>query len=246
MLARNFADPEVGGVCGNQMHGRSPGRDSSGDGERLYWSYDKRLKVLESATGSIVSADGAIYAIRRSLYRRPESDAVTDDFAISTAVIAQGYRLVFEPEAIAWEPPAGAARLEFDRKVRIMTRGLRGVLLRRALLNPFRYGFYAVVLASHKALRRLAPVFLLILLVASLAAARDGAVYRGAAVAQGVFYALAGAGGLLKGTRFGRHKLLCAPFFYCLANSAALVALTKILRGRRIERWSPQRSIAET
>ena len=114
-LVRNFADPAVGGVCGNQMYVTGRNGDSSGQGEHLYWSYDKWLKGMESQGGSIVSADGAIYAIRHPLYRSPESAAVTDDFAISTAVVEQGYRLVYEPAAVAYEHPTGEARREFSR-----------------------------------------------------------------------------------------------------------------------------------
>ncbi|MCG3120195.1 MAG: hypothetical protein ALAOOOJD_02820 [bacterium] len=241
MLMRNFADPEVGGVCGNQVYLKAKKADTTSEGEGLYWSFDKWLKNLESLTGSIVSAHGAIYAIRRTLYQPPASAAVTDDFAISTAVIAQGHRLVFESEAIAYEEPTASAALEFGRKVRIMTRGLRGVLLRRRLLNPWRYGFYSVVLFSHKVLRRLVPIFLLVLLAASWALSGGQRFYLGAAVAQTMFYVLAGVGYLLRGHRLGRLKFLYLPFFYCLANAAAFIAVMRVLRGKRVERWQPQR-----
>lgn len=245
MLARNFADPDVGGVCGNQMYRSQDAEDSSGQGESVYWTYDKWLKARQTHTGSIVSADGAIYAVRSKLFRIPESAAVTDDFAISTAVIEQGKRLVFEPEALAYEHAAGAAGREFQRKVRLMTRGMRGVLLRRALLNPFRFGFYSVILLSHKVVRRLAPVFLLLLLVSSLALRGQNTFYALAALSQASFYVLAGLGFLLRSQRLGRAKLVAIPFFYCLANAAALVALCKTIRGERIERWQPQGRGAE-
>ena len=119
---------------------------------------------------------------------------MTDDFAISTAVIEQGYRLVFESEAIAYEEPVAAAEREFSRKVRIMNRGLRGVLMRRRLLNPLRYGFYAIVLLSHKVLRRLVPFFLLVLAVASWLLHRHHEFYLFAAIAQTLFYTMAGLG----------------------------------------------------
>ncbi len=249
MLARNFADPEVGGVAGRKIYTTQSGSDSSSQGERLYWSYDTWLKQMESLTGSIVAADGAIYAIRRTLYCAPTTAAVTDDFALSTAVIEQGYRLVFEPEACAYEDALPAAEREFWRKVRLMTRGLRGVLLRKRLLNPWRYGFYALVLFSHKVLRRLVPVFLLLLfvtsllvsLLVSLPASSGGALYSSAAVAQVLFYALAGAGYVLRRTRVGQKKYLALPFFYCLANAAALVALIQVIRGQHIALWQPQR-----
>lgn len=244
MLARNFADPAVGGVCGNlQVRTRSPGRsDSSGAGESWYWELDKALKRMQSRSGSIVAADGAIYAIRRELYARPEHTAVTDDFAISTGVVARGYRLVFEPAAVAWEPSAGRAGLEFARKVRIVNRGLRGVLLRRELLDPRRYGFYAVILFSHKVLRRVAPLYLLSLLASSMALAAQAPFFALALAAQVVFYAAAAAGWICRDRALGRHKLLLAPFYYCLANAAALAGLCSLAAGRRIERWQPQRA----
>ncbi|MGH7453835.1 MAG: glycosyltransferase family 2 protein [bacterium] len=241
MLVRNFADPEVGGVCGNQIYLKAKKADATSQGEGMYWSFDKWLKRMESLTGSVVSAHGAIYAIRRSLYQPPASAAVTDDFAISTAVIEQGYRLVFEGEAIAYEEPTASAALEFGRKVRIMTRGLRGVLLRRRLLNPFRYGFYALELFSHKVLRRLVPVFLLVLLGASFFLSARNNFYLGATLAQILFYALAALGYSLRRHRLGRLKFFYIPFFYCLANAAALIAVIRIIRGKKVERWQPQR-----
>lgn len=245
MLVRNFADPEVGGVCGNQLHTKADVTDSSGEGESLYWTYDKWLKAKQTHTGSIVSADGAIYAIRRELFRCPESAAVTDDFAISTAVVAQGKRLVFETDALAFETPAGDAKREFQRKVRLMTRGMRGVLLRRALLNPFRYGFYSIVLFSHKIVRRLAPLFLLLLLASNLVLGLHGTFYAFTAAVQVAFYLLSVLGYLLRSHPVGRMKLVSIPFFYCLANAAALVALGKVSRGERIERWQPRGRGAE-
>jgi cellulose synthase/poly-beta-1,6-N-acetylglucosamine synthase-like glycosyltransferase len=243
-LARNFADPEVGGVAGNTIYTRLTKSDSSSQGEDLYWSYDKWLKQMESLTGSVVSAHGAIYGIRRELYRPIMDSAVTDDFAISTLAIEQGYRLVFESEALAYEPPLPAAEREFRRKVRLMTRGLRSVLLRRVLLNPFRYGFYSLVLFTHKVLRRLVPFMLLIILVSSLILSASHEIYLVAALAQVLFYMLAGFGYLLRHQRFGRFRLFYIPFFYCLANTAALIALMKVLRGDHIERWQPQRTTA--
>jgi hypothetical protein len=77
------------------------------------------------------------------------------------------YRLVFAPDAVAYEPAADSSKAEFARKVRITTRGLHGVLVMRQLLNPFRYGFYSVELFSHKVMRRLVVFPLLLLLIVS-------------------------------------------------------------------------------
>jgi len=240
-LVSNFADPGVGGVAGHTTYTLDPSSESSSYGERLYWRYDTWLKKLESQTGSIVSAHGGLYAIRRVLFRAIPDGAVTDDFAISTSVIAQGYRLVFEPDALATEVAVPEAQREFRRRVRLMTRGLRGVFLRRRLLNPLRYGFYSVVLASHKLARRLVPVSLAILGVASLIAWSHGPVYQIAVVGQAMFYGMASVGYVLRRSRVGRAKLLYIPFYYCMANAACSVAWVHALRGRRIEVWQPQR-----
>jgi cellulose synthase/poly-beta-1,6-N-acetylglucosamine synthase-like glycosyltransferase len=245
-LAANFSDPKVGGVGGNTIYTTDANADSCSEGENLYWSYDKWLKEMESKTGSIISAHGAIYAIRRSLYLPQTDSAVTDDFAISTSIVEQGHRLVFEREARAYEVAIPAAEREFWRKVRMMTRGLRGVMIRKKLLNPFRYGFYSVILFTHKLLRRLVAFMLLVLLASSVALYSHNMFYSLFAAAQIAFYILAGIGYLLRDQRLGKVKLLYIPFFYCLANSAALIAFMNILRGHQIERWEPQRHTPAT
>jgi cellulose synthase/poly-beta-1,6-N-acetylglucosamine synthase-like glycosyltransferase len=240
-LVRNFADPAVGGVAGRTVYRLEDGSESSSQGESLYWDYDTRLKQLESWTGSIVSAHGGLYAIRRRLYRPVPDPAVTDDFAISTAVVEQGYRLVFEPAALAAEFAVPEARREFRRRVRLMTRGLRGVILRRRLLNPSRYGFYSVVLFSHKVLRRLALIPLVLAAATSAYLAPTHWLYALAAGAQGAFYVLAAIGFITRRTAFGRMRPIYVPFYYCMANAACGVAFVQLLRGHRVHLWQPQR-----
>lgn len=241
-LVRSFADPEVGGVAGHTGYEVQDDGESAGRGEALYWKYDTWLKKLETRTGSVISAHGGMYAIRRELFQPLGDPAVTDDFAISTAVVAQGRRLVFEPAARGYESPVHDSAREFSRRVRLMTRGLRGALvLRRDLLDFRRYGFYSVSMFSHKVLRRGLPLLLPVLFLASVALSSQGTFYLTAAAAQAGFYLLALAGWALRGRRVGRWKLFYVPFFFCLANLASLVAFWGLLRGRRIERWNPQR-----
>ncbi|MDQ3344738.1 MAG: glycosyltransferase family 2 protein [Chloroflexota bacterium] len=238
-LVMPFADPQVGGVAGNQVYERKARLEGSSEGERAYWGYDRWMKVAESRAGSTVSATGAIYAIRRDLFE-PIPDGVTDDFYTSVGVIAKGRRLVFAPDAIAYEPPATSGRFEFERKVRIMTRGLQGVMLRRRLLDPRLHGFYAVQLASHKVLRRLMVFPMIVLALGAVALWRDGRLYRWAAVGQLTFYAAACVG--LMPWHWGRRKVFALPAFICLATAASAAASWNMLRGRRIDRWEPSRS----
>jgi cellulose synthase/poly-beta-1,6-N-acetylglucosamine synthase-like glycosyltransferase len=239
-LVRPFADATVGGVAGDQRYLADSSAAITADGERAYWDLDRMLKEAQSQAGNVTSATGAIYAIRRSLFSSvPEG--VTDDFVTSTKVIAQGYRLVFAPAAVAFEPVARSGGVEFGRKVRVITRGFQSVVEMRMLLNPFRYGFYAIQLFSHKVVRRLVALPLLVLLVGSLMLWNDGPVYGAVALGQLLVYGCAALGLVLSRTRFGRTKILTLPFFFVAVNVAALIAALKLVVGQRVVMWDPQR-----
>ena len=243
-LVRPFADPQVGAVAGNQCYLKES-KNGTGVGERSYWRFDRKLKQAQSQAGNAISATGAIYAIRRSLFQTvPEG--VTDDFVTSTRAIAQGYRLVFAPNAVAYEPVAKTSDVEFGRKVRVITRGLRAVLQMRELLNPFRYGFYALQLFSHKVLRRLVVFPLITLLIVTPLLWERGLFYQLATLAQVIFYGCGGLGMVLSKTRIGRLKILMLPFFFCMVNVASLLATLNVLRGHRITLWETQRQIVES
>ncbi len=241
-LVRPFADPAVGGVAGDQVYLR-PGSDddaAANVGERGYWDLDRMVKLAESLGGSVISATGAIYAIRRELFVAvPE--CVTDDFVTSTRVVEQGHRLVFEPTARAFEPTAGSGSREYRRKVRIMTRGLRGVGAVRSLLDPRRSGFYAIQLLTHKVLRRVMVVPLGAIAIASLTLWPEGIVYRIAALGQLAVYGLGLAGLAARDRPVGRRPMLALPAFFCLVNIASLHAIANLVTGRRIDRWTPAR-----
>jgi cellulose synthase/poly-beta-1,6-N-acetylglucosamine synthase-like glycosyltransferase len=239
-LARHFADPFVGGVAGNQIYLRGERASSTADGERLYWNFDQWLKSLQSRGGSVTSATGAIYAIRRSLYQDIPADAM-DDFYISTGVVQRGYRLVFAPAAQAFEPVAEAEGVEFARKLRVITQGLQAVIYRHDLLNPFRYGFYAWQLFSHKVLRRLVGVPLLVMAITCPALYGHGWVYQLALAMEVAFFLLFAAAFFLRGTSWGNRKPLAIAWYFVMVNTAALVSAIAILRGHRVRRWEPER-----
>ncbi|MBK9745587.1 MAG: glycosyltransferase family 2 protein [Chloroflexi bacterium] len=239
-LVRPFADPEVGGVAGNQRYLDQQAGSADNAGERSYWQLDRLLKRLQSDSGNTISATGAIYAIRKSLFL-PVPPGVTDDFVTSTRVIAAGYRLVFAADAVAYEPVASSSDREFGRKVRIMTRGLRAVLTMRELLNPFRFGFYAVQLFTHKVLRRVIVLPLLLLFVSSLFLWQENVFYLFILALQIAFYGCALLGFMFRSSRLGQLKPLAIPYFICMVYAAALVAIFNTVSGRRIDRWNPQR-----
>ncbi len=240
-IVQPFADQNVGAVAGNQVYRDAERTGIAADGENSYWNFDRILKKAQTRSGNAISATGAIYAVRRCLFQNvPEG--VTDDFVTSTRVIAQKKRLVFEPEAICFEPVAGSAKAEFGRKTRVITRGLRGILEMRELLNPFRYGFYSLQLFSHKVLRRLVVFPLIALAILSAMLWENGWIYQMATVLQGAVYGAAAVGLLMSRLNMKSPKFISVPFYFCMVNAAVVVAVYKIIRGERIAIWSPARA----
>ncbi len=240
MLVAPLADPEVGGVAGNQVYLPTDSGDASVVGEEQYWNFDRSLKLAQSQSGSVTQATGAIYAIRRSLFRPLRPD-VNDDMLASLRVVEQGYRLVFEPEAIAYEPVPENARATFSRRVRIMVRGLRCVVVMRALLDPRRYGFFSLQFLSHKLLLRTAVIPLVLLAVSNGLLWNHGVFYRATAIGQLAFYALGVLGIALGERRIAKAKPIALPAYFCLVNAAAATAIWRLLRGHSHDVWEPDR-----
>jgi len=239
-LVRPLADDSVGGVAGDQRYRRREGpADGAAFGERSYWSFDRWQKQWQSEAGSVVSATGAIYAVRRSLYEPPPPDA-TDDFMVSTGVVARGRRLVFAPDAVAFEPPARNGAGEFRRKLRVVTRGLRAVAYRRALLDPFRFGAYALELLLHKLWRRLTWIPLLGLLTLAPACWAEGGALAGvaSAVVGGVALGVAG----LALPALARWKPVALAAYVVMVQAACALACVDLVRGRRVSHWEPERA----
>jgi cellulose synthase/poly-beta-1,6-N-acetylglucosamine synthase-like glycosyltransferase len=239
-LTRRFADPKVGGVAGNQTY-LPPDENSSGEGERAYWNFDQKLKEYQSRAGNVTSATGAMYAIRSKLFHPIPTGM--DDFLISTGVIAQGFRLVYASDAITYEPVAGSAGSEYKRKVRNIMLGLEAVLVMRQLLNPFKSGFYALQLLTHKVLRRLVFLPLLILLITSPLLWNHGFLYQLATITQIAFYGLALCGFFFEKNKISSSKIFSIPLYFTMVYVASLVATYNLFRGQRILTWETQRQL---
>jgi cellulose synthase/poly-beta-1,6-N-acetylglucosamine synthase-like glycosyltransferase len=236
-LMRHFADPEIGGVCG-QISVAKSSTGGIGKSESLFWRYDQALKHAESSLGGTVSAQGSIYAVRREL-TAPIAPGCADDFVMSVRVVRAGYRLAFEPDATTEEHVTDKLGRELGRRVRSTEMGWRGLMENRSLLNPFRYGLYAWQLISHKFLRRLVPVFLILAFLANLFLLDDGWFYRATFVAQALLYGTAALAALIPPLR-GLPGVGMATFFVG-ANLAMLMGILNYMRGRRISKWTPIR-----
>ena len=146
-----------------------------------------------------------------------------------------------EREARAYEPVAVKGAVEFRRKRRVIMQGLRSVIHQRCLLNPFRFGFYSVQLFTHKVMRRLLWLPMLVMIAVLPMLWPHGLIYRACAAGVGGVLGLALMGWLLRKRRMGKWKLLTVPFYFCMVTVAAALATIGTLFGRRVHRWEPER-----
>ena len=237
-LVRSFADASVGCVTGTVIYAHAA--DSSvSHGTRSYWNYEFLLKKHESAITSLIGVCGCMYAVRKSAYI-PLYHEACSDFLVATTMVRQGLRAVYEPEAICVEEPNAKAHKELAVRVRIITQTLADLWRNRDVLNPFRKGFYAVQLLSHKVMRYLVPLFLIVLLVTSGLLALKNIFYAAVFIAQVGFYLAAAASAVM--VRLGiNSRLLALPQYFVITNVACLIALFKLLRGERYIKWEPVR-----
>ena len=239
-LMRPFKDSNVGGVAGKQVYSRGERRSTTADGERWYWNYDQTLKRLQSRAGSVTSATGAIYAIRRELFE-PVPAGAMDDFFISTGVVRRGYRLVYGEQARAFEPVAEEEGVEFSRKWRVVMQGLHAVVFRRDLLNPCRYGFYSWQLFSHKILRRIVGLPILFLMLVCPWYWNSGVVYQIMTVLEVIALALVIFALKRPQSRLSQSKPVVVMMYFGMVNIACLAAIWSLFWGRRVYRWEPER-----
>jgi cellulose synthase/poly-beta-1,6-N-acetylglucosamine synthase-like glycosyltransferase len=241
VIVRNFADPTVGCAAGRLIY-VDPEQSTVGRGARSYWDYEVFLKERESRVCSLIGVSGCLYAVRRSAYV-PLYHEACSDFLIATKMVEQGLRAVYEPAAVCTEETNSRAHKEMRMRVRVITQTYTDLWRHRSMMNPWRSGFYAVQLLSHKVMRYLVPVFLLGVLAASAVLAPRSAFFLAVLAAQLVCYAAAAAGYLLE--RGGRKAgPLAFPLYFVLANLAALIAFYQFARGERYARWEPAREPA--
>ena len=171
-LVRNFADPAVGAVSGALMLRRSDQTSAAVDGAAMYWNIEKGIRWSESRFDSTIGVTGAIYALRRTAFRRLPEDIILDDVLLPMRITRLGYRVVFEREAVAYDRCAGSAREEFARKVRTIAGNFQLLARERWLMSPFQNRLWIQTI-SHKVLRLVLPVFYVAMFGANLMLLRD-------------------------------------------------------------------------
>jgi cellulose synthase/poly-beta-1,6-N-acetylglucosamine synthase-like glycosyltransferase len=223
-LVASFADERVGAVSGVYRVERAE-HASLGGQEGFYWVYETFLKTQEAALGSILGGHGSLYAIRKPLYPFPPPGTINDDYVIPVRVVQQGFRVAYEPAAVAWEEAHEMGG--FSRRVRIMAGNIQQLRELPAFLDPVR-PLELFFFLSHKAGRIVVPFALLIAFVANLFLL-DVPLYRVLFALQLGFYGLALAGAMLR-----LPRLLRLPYYFAMINAAAFLALPHAMGSGRL------------
>jgi hypothetical protein len=195
----------------------------------LYWKIEKKVRQMESASGSVVGATGALYAVRRTLLVRLPRETILDDVYIPMHVLRQKSRVILDSRARVWDQCDLGAEREFSRKVRTLSGNYQLLRLAPWLLstaNPARFS-----LISHKLIRLFVPFALVALLAASLSV--SGPIYRGVLILQVAFYGLS-VWVWLRPKRGPATGVANAAFTLALLNTAAIVAFANFVTGRRV------------
>jgi cellulose synthase/poly-beta-1,6-N-acetylglucosamine synthase-like glycosyltransferase len=227
LLVRNLADPEVGYVCGRL-------RLAGGEHEGLYWRYELWLRAQESALASITAGNGAIYAVRRSVY--PElGSRYSHDIGLPYRLRRRGLRAVYEPEAVAVEPAAATTGAEWGRKVRMLSRSWYDTVC-GGMLDPRGLGpVYYAELVSHRLLRYASGLLHAALLVTSALLAPGSSAAAVLLGVQVVWLALA----LVGWRRPGVVPLSGLAWYYLVVTAASLAALWRMVRRGPAVTWTP-------
>lgn len=236
-LAASYLDPRVGAVSGRYDYFDPTLGSPAGSGAAKLWSLENWIKRLQSRIGTLSGCCGCIYSVRRDLYT-PLSSETISDLVQPLHVLLKGYRVVFQENAQAWEETERTAGAEFRMRVRVATRGMKGLLSVPELLMPWKYPWIAFQLWSHKIFRWSIPFFLACLIIGSAMLAHRP-VFLSLLAAQIVFYSCALTS--LAIPRMRRSRLLSLPLYFCTINTAFLVGMFNAIRGRQFNVWKPIR-----
>jgi cellulose synthase/poly-beta-1,6-N-acetylglucosamine synthase-like glycosyltransferase len=233
-LVANFADPRVGAASGELMIDATEVTACAGHGATFYWRYEKFIRNAEARADSTIGATGAIYAIRRKLFEPIPEDTLLDDVVIPLRIVRRGYRVVFEPNARAYDQASSTARQEFVRKTRTIAGTFQLVSREGWLLNPVRNRLWLATM-SHKVLRLALPMLHATLLASTIALAPSG-VFGVLLAAQVAFYAAAGVG-LAQRDAPSRFLVFAAPCTICLLLWATVVGFYRFATHRQQVTW---------
>jgi len=232
-LIRPFSNEKIGCVCGLLKFLSAEG-SSSGELEGVYWRYETFLKKREGAMGSLLGANGAIYAIRKELFFACPPDTIVEDFVIPMKILEKGFQVVYDHEAIAYEEAAKHIIQEKGRRIRIGAGDYQALFMLWHMLNPLR-GFPALAFWSHKVLRWFAPFFMTGAFMANLFLLSQP-LFLGLFIIQCLFYLCAFLGQMLSWIGVS-VKILNLCYYFVSMNLALFLGFIRFVTRTQSVAW---------
>ena len=236
-----FEDGSVGYTVGSALY-LEEDVEAVNVSEGLYWRYELAIKKLESAFHSVVGGDGAIYAIRRSLYSPLESYDISD-FVNPLQIISKGFRGVFVPEARSFEGGTAEFADEFRRKRRIVNRSWGAVRRNWKLFSWSKNPEFLFMLLSHKVIRWWSfPLVLVALLSCVAICLISGSLFYLMICLIIVSSIVVGfLGWRLDIAQREMPKMVYLLYYFYLVSLSGMLGIVDDLRGQRQSIWQPTR-----
>ena len=230
-IVRPFSDPSVGGVDGH-LKFITDEKSGVSQSQGFYWAQELLIRKFESYLGVLAVASGACMSIRTALFR-PMVATVGEDCLVPLDVVSQGYRMVHADKALAFDRMEHDSSSEFKTRVRMTLRNWQGTWLYPHLLNPFKNPGVAFSLWSHKVLRWLSPMFLILWVVAGLGLYWSSSPFNLLGISSLMFIVLALLG-MIANYLNQRIPIASGVYSFCLANAGFLVGVVKALIGEKV------------
>jgi cellulose synthase/poly-beta-1,6-N-acetylglucosamine synthase-like glycosyltransferase len=230
-LARHFDDPGVGAVTGREKRQVI----DLGKGEGLFNRIENLTRYFESKIGDQVMLNGGIFAIRRDLLPYVP-DHLTHDGVVAPQLHLQGYRILYDPEAVSLESYNLTSAQDWHRRLRTVSQAFQSYIYVKDALNPCKSGWYALQIWSHRLMRWLLFPVMLLVLISNLLLLGAAPFYQVFALLQGTCYLLALIGFLLD--KIGKQSaLFYFPYYFVYIHLAAFFAVVLSLKGQKVTTW---------
>jgi len=236
-MTESFSDESVGYITGELNYSIS-GNAASEHGSDAYMKFENIVRKLETGYYSIIGVNGGVDAIRKELYKDIPPDLITD-FVLPLHVTDQGKRVIFDPRIKCYERPNEDVSAEFRMRVRVALRALRGLVYMKRLMNPFNNFKISFSLISHKFIRFLGPVFMIIAFLSNAMLFNYSNEYATLFSIQLIIYLIAIVG-LSKNLPEVIRKITKVPTYFLISNSAFFVAFIKLFKGETMAVWKPR------
>jgi len=238
-LVRHFVDERIGCVSG-QLRLRVKRNCTGSQGESVYWKYENLVKQMESSVGKLSGANGAIYAIRKELCPLIKEGIINDDFFVSTSVISNGYDVIMDQDAIAYEEPNDTLSSQFQRHIRDGAGHYQALAHFSKLLSPFG-GLNSFTYVSHRVIRWIAPFCIILVFILNALLISYNVTYLHLFNVQVGGYAVMVIYYFLQKYGVVKNRVINIPFYFLCVNLALILGFFKFMLGRQKRTWETQR-----